>query len=1204
MAAGLRVTLAGRVGLEVDGVAVDTAGLGRPGRSALAYLTCHRHRPVSRDELAELLWAEELPQSWEQMLRGVIFKLRRVLSSAGLDATAILTTTAGLYRLELPPGAAVDVEEAAASLEAAEAALAAGYAAAAEVKAQEVLEITARQFAADAAGVWVEQRQADLREVRLRALDVLARASLAEGRWDAAVTAAEQALSVEPYRESAYVRLMEAHAGRGSRGEALRAYEQCRRMLVEQLGVGPAAPTEAAYVRLLGDEEDSPDTVPATSTQLPLPAALSPSPGRLFVGRDAESQRLAAALERVEIEGRQAVLIGGEPGAGKTTLVAQVARTAHAGGARVLYGRCDEELGVAYQPFAEALSHYVNTCPLAELHAHGATWGDELARLAPALTRRLPEAPSHKPPPTEDDRWRLFEAVTDLLRHASSSAPLILILDDLHWAATPTLLLLRHLLTSSSPTALLLVATYRPTDVGPRHPLQATLADLRRVPGIERLALAGLDQGEVEAFVQATGAFAGQDVHSLARSLHARTAGNPFFVEEMLRHFSEAGAPGPASESPGQEDDDPGARVPEGVVDVVLRRVHRLSAQANDALRLGSVIGTEFDVGVLEQAIGPGADRVLDAVEEALGAHLVEEGDRPGRYRFAHAVVRQALYGELGRARRARMHRDVGEGLESMHAEGRVVELPALAHHYAEAASTGCGTKAADYAVAAARQAIDDTAWEQAVVLIERGMRALALCPGDERTRQLELRLTLGEAQRRAGLPQHRVTLIEAARLAQELGDVDRLAQAALANNRGYCSVSWAVDTDRVDVLQAALAAVGPADRPARARLLANLAAETLYVGSPEPSRRLSDEALAMARRLDDPETIAAVLTPRFNTIRGDPATLSERVANAGEFIAAAERTGDPVVKTLAWGWRAVTAVERADPEEVDQCFGLWEELDAHVRQPTLRWYLTYSRAALLLFRGRAGEADRLSREALGLGKAAGHPDARTVFDSQQFQLRFELGRIERLDRSMRQSMARESPEVPRDQVLHVRRACLALVYRALDRRQEAADVFEELAGSGFSDIARFPTWLYTIAGCADVCAYLSNAERAATLFGLMSPFADQIVTLSSLVYSGSVCHYLGMLAATLGRRVDAEEFFAEAAAIHTRMDASGWLARTRLEWARLLLQGTARDASRARELLRQAVVTASSFGLAVVGREAESLLRSRPTLNRDQRVG
>src|SRR5947209_5922912 len=467
----LRVTLAGQVGVGVGETAAPAGGLGRPGRLGLAYLVWARQRPVPRHELAEVLWGEELPASWEQMLRGVVFKIRGLLGAVGLDPAVALTSTGGAYQLHLPADAVVDVEEAAANLAVAAASLEAGYAGAAQARAAEAVTVAARQFAPGASGTWAEARQGELAELHLGALEVLGRAALAQGRWADAVAAAEQVLAREAFRETAYVILMDAHAGAGRRGEALRAYGRCREVLVEALGVDPSPPTEAAYLRLLGDDP-APAAVPTRA--LPLPAALAPAPGAFVVGRQVEAERLDAAFKRATVEARQAVVMAGEAGAGKTTLVAAAARAAHEAGARVLYGRCDEALGVAYQPFAQALGHYVATAPEAELAAHVAAWGGEAARLVPELTRRLPAATPPAPTDADADRWRLFEAAADLIARAGTAAPVVVVLDDLHWAAAPTLLLLRHLLADTRPGAVLVLATYRDSDVGPDHPLVAT----------------------------------------------------------------------------------------------------------------------------------------------------------------------------------------------------------------------------------------------------------------------------------------------------------------------------------------------------------------------------------------------------------------------------------------------------------------------------------------------------------------------------------------------------------------------------------------------------------------------------------------------------------------------------------------------------------------------------------------------------------
>lgn len=323
----LRIALAGRVEVEADGVPVDAARLGPLGRLALAYLVVHRHRPVPRDELADVLWGDSLPKSWETSVRVVVSKVRAVLADAGLAPSEALSTDAGCYQLQLPPTTVVDLEEAAAGVDRARAGLTAlgpdsalaGLQVAGEARqaASSALATASRRFLPGTSGPWVDRRQAELADLRLRALELESDAAAAQGDWDAATMAAEAAVHLEPFRESAHLRLLAAHAGAGNRAEALRAYERARRLLAEELGTGPSAPLQDAYVALLGTEP------PATPAQPPSSAAVAaplPAPLTSFVGRaDAivEVTRLLATTRLLSLTGTG--------GMGKTRLALRIA---------------------------------------------------------------------------------------------------------------------------------------------------------------------------------------------------------------------------------------------------------------------------------------------------------------------------------------------------------------------------------------------------------------------------------------------------------------------------------------------------------------------------------------------------------------------------------------------------------------------------------------------------------------------------------------------------------------------------------------------------------------------------------------------------------------------------------------------------------------------------------------------------------------
>jgi class 3 adenylate cyclase len=423
---------------------------------------------------------------------------------------------------------------------------------------------------------------------------------------------------------------------------------------------------------------------PHAEPALPLPALLT-DVGPIFVGRDGDLQRLAQLWKEAAAGERRVALLAGEPGVGKTRLAAELAGRAHAEGAALLAGRCDEDLGVPYQPFVEALRHFVDHTPADQLSGRVGRYGGELVRLVPELAEVLPGVPPPLRSDPETERYRLFDAVAGWLVALSAEQPVLLVIDDLQWAAKPTLLLFRHVARSAEPMQLLIVGTYRDTELGHDHPLVEVLADLRRQSGVERFSLQGLDEPGVVAYVEhAAGRALGDEELLLARTIHEETEGNPFFVREVLRHLAETGAveqreEGWATRLPVEE-----LGIPEGVREVVGRRLARLSDAALPVLRMAAVAGAEFEVPVLRAAGDLDEEDVIAALEEAGAARLVIETPG-GRYRFSHALVRHTLYDGLSTARRPVLHRRVAEAIEAAHA-GRLDDyLPALALHYSRA---------------------------------------------------------------------------------------------------------------------------------------------------------------------------------------------------------------------------------------------------------------------------------------------------------------------------------------------------------------------------------------------------------------------------------------------------------------------------------------------------------------------------------------
>jgi hypothetical protein len=699
----------------------------------------------------------------------------------------------------------------------------------------------------------------------------------------------------------------------------------------------------------------------------------------------------------------------------------------------------------------------------------------------------------------------------------------------------------------------------------------------------------GLDSSGVAALMeQAAGHALTDDDLALARAIYEETEGNPFFAREVLRHLAETGAIDRREGRWGTRLPLEELGIPEGIREVVGRRVARLSEQANRTLRVAAVIGPEFELPVLQKAEGVDDEDLVSALEEATQARLVVEIPRPAaHYRFAHTLVRDTLYEGLSAGRRLTLHRRVAAAIEAVHGGALDDHLPALAHHWARASAPAAETaRAVHYAARAGDRALAQLAHDEAAAYYRSALELLDAAEGPpDQARRLELLLALGEAQRRAGDSDHRETLFAAARLARDQGDTDTLAQAALANSRVVLySVVGGVDHERIAVLEEALAATADAaDSPTRARLLATLALELTWSGR-QRRLELSDEALNLARRLGDPATLAQVLLARYYASAA-PDTQAERLTNTAELLALADQLGDDAARSRALALRFRVAMESANITEADRCLEANQRLAVEVGQPTLLWFLGLQRAGRSLLAGRLEEAERLARDTLELGQSTGQPEALSFFVWQQAVVRFEQGRLEEVLDPILQA-ASDYPGVSTAQ------SGVALAYAELDRTDDAREAFEELAVSEFAHLPVDSIWLRCLTDCAAVCAYLGDAARAAALYRLLAPYPDQLPVFVVGTASGSVLHYLGLLATTIGRFDDAEARFAAAAATHERIQAPTWLTRTRLEWARMLLvRRQPSDAERARELIGQALATARELGLGNVERQAVALL-------------
>jgi DNA-binding SARP family transcriptional activator/tetratricopeptide (TPR) repeat protein len=1172
-----RIQLCGRLSVEIDGTQLADRLRGKQVPLLLAYLVLNRGRHIGRDELIGALWPDQAPVSQDAALRTLLSRLRSSLGAARVAGRDEVI-------LSLPEPVWIDIEAAAAEVQRAFDALERGDARRAWALAQVPLNIASRGLLPGSQASWLEPPRRELEEVHLTALEVIGRAGLAMGgtQLQSAERAARTLIESEPYRESGYVLLMEALAARGNVAEAMRVFDSLRTLLRDELGTLPSGEAIAVHDRLLrpqarGDAEASP-AEPGAPT-IPLPAELRHRAQGTMIGRERELAQLEELWELASgQEGSgQLVFLAGDAGIGKTTLTADVARRVHEAGAIVLAGRSPRETVVPYQPILEALRHWALNAPASDLSSTAREYGSELSRLIPELRRRAPDLP---PPPADEpetERYRLFEAVVGLLTELSHAAPVLLVLDDLQWADRPTLLLLRHLARAASPARVLILGAYRSTERR-GDTFTNALAELRRDRLASQLDIGGLSAAATAELVRLR---AGETPsRSFARALYEETEGNPFFVEEIVRHLLEAGVrAGSASASVLQR-----FGLPEGVKQVIAWRLGRLEAPAIELLRVAAVIGREVDATLLERVVLLAEDEFLSALDEALAAGLLVESDeKPGSYVFSHALIRETLYEGMSVPRRARIHRRVGEAIEATQGRRQARYLPELAHHFTRGvADAEDAEEAIAYALRAAEQATTMLAHEEAAEHYARALDVQGRFEPEATRRRLELLLALGEARVRGGeRAQASSAFREAAALAEQLGDGAALARAAVGASRRYVQPPGVVDSELIAMIERALE-LEPRPSAMRVRLLACLCGAIYYSRDRDRMSALSQEATDIAAALGDPEARAYACGARRRVLWDAP-HLQERIEASTEMLTLARQIGNLELQLQAHAWLVVDLLERGDRDAVDAQMEAFAAGSDRLRQSLFEWTGIVWRAMRALLAGALDRADRLAAEALAAGAPAEAVTASQYYAIQILAIRRDQGRMAELEQATRQAVA-DNPGRP------AWRAALANMLCEEGRFDEAREEFERLAAHDFEDVPKDLDWMIAMTLLSDVCADLEDAERAALLYERLAPYADLNVVIGlAAACLGSASGFLGKLAATMGRAELAAEHFEKAMAANHELQAPGCLARVQVDYARAIATLAPGD-PRAGELLNAAAAAAERHGLGAVARKVAAL--------------
>jgi DNA-binding SARP family transcriptional activator len=1129
-----RIHLCGRLSVEWDGDRLERALPGRQGRLLFAYLTLHRDRPVRRDELVDALWSEEdAPAGGDTLLAPPLSRLRKALGPGRLEGRAEL-------QLTLPEDAWIDWEVAHDGLRRAREALRSSDWQAAWGPARAALTIAERGLLPGLEALWIDQLRTQLADLRVEALEAVATIGVRLGGAElpAAEQAARAAVEAAPFRESARAALIEALRAGGNVAEALRAYDDLRVLLRDELGTTPGPELVALHEQLLRAE---PATVSVTTSAPPsgdnggansqrvIPDRLAAvAAGTPLVGRDAELARLMAGVDAVRA-GRSALfLITGDGGIGKTRLLAEAALRAE--GFQIVYGRCDEEELYPMGPWIESIGGHLLRASDADLLALVGDDGPALVGLLPELRRRLPDLADAPVVDAETERRRLFDALSSVTRRIAARAPTIAVIDDLHWADRASLLMARHQVRAPDLGPVLLIGTFRDNELAPGHPLTEVLADLERDEPLPRIHLTGLDAEQTSALA---GVWHGEPLRdATVRAIHAETDGNPFFIKQLIRHLEQTGQVDATGEH--------GLGVPAGLKDVLARRVARLPDEAGTVLRVAALIGRDFDLGTLERVVDLDEDALLDVLDEAVRAGLlVEVASAPGRYSFVHALIRAALVDELTATRRARLHRRIGEALERRYRTRLDPHLPELARHFA-AAGPDEVDRAVDYALRAAGQATERLAYDEAVAFIEGALAARERDePVDEAERARLLHL-LAAAQLRAGSwDRARETWGRAATAAAEAGTPQLFAEVALGFAGGVFERYGQEDADAATLLEQAL--VRLPDRPSalRARVLARLAGVLYWTpGTADRVVGLVEEALAMARAIGDQEALTIALdAAMFAYWR--PGMHAARWQIAEELVTVAEGLDDLPLRARAYYWRSVLAWQACDRERGDADVDRHAALAEQLQQPELQMHAAARRAFRALLEGDWAAGEEAAMAILGLGPRSQAVDALQFFGTAMLQLRAEQDRLPELLEAFEYT-ASQAEEVPGW------RAPVAWARVQAGDAETGRAIVRDLAAGDFAVLPRDGNFLVAVVLVAHVIGELGDPELAPQVETALRPYADLWAILGTGGASlGPIAYSLGQAALLRGDLAQAEADLRRALELSEAMRSRPYAARS-----------------------------------------------------------
>jgi DNA-binding winged helix-turn-helix (wHTH) protein/tetratricopeptide (TPR) repeat protein len=894
----------------------------------------------------------------------------------------------------------------------------------------------------------------------------------------------------------------------------------------------------------------------------------SGSPQPAFVGRQQVLARFEDAFGDVEARRGRTVLLSGEAGIGKTRTAEEAARLARERGWCVVWGRCVEGEGApAFWPWVQAVRTLVGLeVPSAALRILG-SGAPEIARMIPELRDDLPDLPDA---PAVDDRtarFLLFDSIAGFLSRVAGSRSLLLILDDMHRADLPSILLFEFLTREIQHERILLLGTYREGELHAEEGRSEPMARIVREPGTISIGLEGLTVDEIRELVEVY--TRREPSEPVVDGLRGNTNGNPFFLTQLLILLESDGR---LSEV--ESEHALGLLLPRRVQDAIIRQVEGLPKTCRDLLDLAAVVGREFSVEVLRLAARRSRERILadlDAAERT--GIVVPQAEGIGFYRFVHVLVRDALYqAQEGRAR-ARAHARVGRAIERLSAGAPGADSAILAHHFVEAVSVGEAERALRYAALAGEWACRRVAFEQASSYFQASLRLLAIVDPRNDAKRCEMLIALGDAQTKAGDRGAATQTFKAvAQLAGASDLPDKLAEAALRYAPDFLAIETGVyDPDLVELLEAALQAIGSQNNALRARLEARLAVALHWCDERSNER---DDLCANAYELTNLITEPAVSQYVNTACTFASLTIDSLIDFADLAGSLSGSSREEPLNLLQHLLRITSLLLSGRIREVEEEIETFTLLAEELRQPQSVWYADLLRATTALMAGRYREAHDARERYRARGLRVKDQNAVHSYMLQSVLASIDTGGFEEQG-GIFEDMTSRFPRVA------AWRAGLALFYSEVGQLDRAREEIDLLLGDRVFDHPKRITWFGTMGAVSFVASALGDRALAQQAHNALQPYATRMLVIGFCSFCwGSVDHLLAVLLTTLGRWEDAEAKFESAIHACSATGARPCLARAQYDYARMLHVSGRHESDRFHQCVASAARLATELGM------------------------